>query len=70
MFRKTCCVFALVVLAWLVGGCKTVQTSHTHYKVRTNPAGTVVTAKAGHGPNKVMIKSNPAQTIVKVKEKK
>ena len=57
---------ALVLLA----GCPTTKHTVYHTHVRTNPSGRVVTAKAGSGPDKVMVKSNPSGVSVKIKDKK
>ncbi len=56
--------FALLLLM----GCETTRHTVHHTHVKTNPSGTVVMAKTGSGPDKVMVKSNPSGVSVKIKD--
>ncbi len=70
MLKRKLLALGAGVALLLLSGCTTTKHTVYHTHVRTNPSGTVLTAKAGSGPDKVMVKSNPSGVSVKVHEKK
>jgi len=62
------CLAAGVV--FFVSGCECASSSHSHVHIKTNPAGTVTTAQTVTGTETVTVKTNPAGTFIKVKDRK